>query len=198
MQSIHDIASFCAARSSSSLHRGFAWYAIYFLFQAALVLEASYLQGLKLRRERRYAEEEGQEEGDDDGDDSGGEGGAFKEHSLAQARTCLRVLAETNNSAKRCAEVLDSIHGRLRSQAAAADTLGMTTGGEPLEHVVPQQPSQAGSTPVGGGHDYAMFGTGFGFADDVVDPTLRMLINPTSSDLFEDMPLDMLLDNWTA
>ncbi|KAI0487007.1 fungal-specific transcription factor domain-containing protein, partial [Xylaria cf. heliscus] len=178
MQSIHDITTFCAAYKAA-IHRGIAWYAIYFLFQAALVLEASYLQSLK---QRRYEED-----------------GAFRERSLFQTRACLSHLAQTNSSAKRCMEVLDNIHGRLRSQAAnVSDMLdrsaGEADGGRDGGRVDPSQPRPPSF--VGDDNDDTIFSNGLSFGDDVIDPTLRMLINPTSSDLFEDMPLDVLLDNW--
>ncbi|KAI0448218.1 fungal-specific transcription factor domain-containing protein [Xylaria telfairii] len=166
MQSIHDITTFCLAYEAA-MHRGVAWYAIYFLFQAALVLEASYLQSLK---QKRY-----------DGDS------AFREHSLSQTRACLGILSQTSSSAKRCMEVLDSIHGRLREMVESSTNIG---------HVEPSQPAPPGF--VESDNDMTVFGNGFSFDEDVIDPTLRMLINPTSSDLFEDMSLDVLLDNWTA
>ncbi|KAJ8133430.1 hypothetical protein O1611_g188 [Lasiodiplodia mahajangana] len=177
MQSIHDIATFCAVHETA-LHQGIAWYAIYFLFQAALVLEASYLQSLK---QKRYEED-----------------GALREHSLSQVRACMSTLAQTSSSAKRCIEVLDSIHGRLCSQATYASGI-LENRGTNGPHDGGVGPYQSPSTNfVGGENEYAMFGSGLGFGDDVVDPTLRMLINPTSSNMFEDMPLDVLLDNWIA
>ncbi|KAI1757673.1 fungal-specific transcription factor domain-containing protein [Xylaria castorea] len=176
MQSIHDITTFCAVYEAA-VHRGVAWYAIYFLFQAALVLEASYLQSVK---QKRYEED-----------------GAFREQSLSQTRACLSILAQNNSSAKRCMEVLDNIHTRLRSQTAnASETMDSSIGGADNGLVEPSQPLPPGF--VRGENDYTIFGNGLSFGDDVMDPTLRMLINPTSSDLFEDMPLDVLLDNWIA
>ncbi|KAI0874084.1 fungal-specific transcription factor domain-containing protein [Hypoxylon argillaceum] len=179
MQSIHDIATFCAAYETA-LHRGVTWYAIYFLFQAALVLEASYLQSLK---QKRYEADS-----------------AFREHSLSQMRACMSTLAETNSSAKRCMEVLDSIHSRLCSQAAyASEIVGdcdIITDGPHNGRVDPYQSPSTGF--VGGENEYVMFGSGLNFGDDGVDPTLRMLINPASSNMFEDMPLDVILDNWTT
>ncbi|KAI1742431.1 fungal-specific transcription factor domain-containing protein [Xylaria scruposa] len=176
MQSIHDIATFCTAYEAA-VHRGFAWYAIYFLFQASLSLEASHLQSV---RQKRYDED-----------------GAFRDQSLSQAQNCLNVLAQTNSCAKRCMEVLDNIHTRLRGQPEnSSETMNSSSGVADNGHLEPSQPAQPGF--VGGENDYTIFGNGLSFGDDVVDPTLRMLINPTSSDLFEDMPLDMLLDNWIA
>ncbi|RYC64486.1 hypothetical protein CHU98_g1713 [Xylaria longipes] len=173
MQSIHDITTFCAAYEAA-IHRGVAWYAIYFLFQAALVLEASYLQSLK---QKRYEED-----------------GAFREHSLSQTRSCLNRLAQTSSSAKRCMEVLDSIHARLRSQVANASE--MVGAEDDSGHVEPSQPPPPLPCFVGGESDYTIFGNSLSFGDDAMDPTLRMLINPTSLDSFEDIPLDVLLDNW--
>ncbi|GAW20863.1 hypothetical protein ANO14919_103750 [Xylariales sp. No.14919] len=175
MQSTHDIATFCAA-NEAALHQGVVWYATYFLFQAALVLEASYLQSSRQMRDE--------------------EDSPFREHTLCQARSCLMTLAQTSNSAKRCMEVLDSIHQRLRSQVVvnAPDTEGeCDTGTLNDAHVDLTQPS-AGF--FGGESDFGLAGGDLSFGDNVVDPTLRMLINPTSSNLFEDMPLDMLLDDW--
>ncbi|KAI0195200.1 fungal-specific transcription factor domain-containing protein [Xylaria flabelliformis] len=174
MQSIHDITTFCAVYESA-VHRGVAWYAIYFLFQSGLVLEASYLQSVK---QKRYDED-----------------GAFREQSLSQMQNCLNVLARTNSCAKRCMEVLDNIHARLRSQPENASEMMSSSTGAVDNHLEPSQPAPPGF--VGGESNY-IFGNGLSFGDDVMDPTLRMLINPTSSDLFEDMPLDVLLDNWIA
>ncbi|TRX90407.1 hypothetical protein FHL15_008772 [Xylaria flabelliformis] len=174
MQSIHDITTFCAVYESA-VHRGVAWYAIYFLFQSGLVLEASYLQSVK---QKRYDED-----------------GAFREQSLSQMQNCLNVLARTNSCAKRCMEVLDNIHARLRSQPENALEVMSSSTGVVDHHLEPSQPTPPGF--VGGDNNY-IFGNGLSFGDDVMDPTLRMLINPTSSDLFEDMPLDVLLDNWIA
>ncbi|KAI1130730.1 fungal-specific transcription factor domain-containing protein [Nemania abortiva] len=177
MQSIHDISTFCTVHEAA-LHPGISWYAIYFLFQSALVIEASYLQSLK---QKRYEED-----------------GALREHSLSQVRACMSALARTSSSAKRCMEVLDSIHGRLCSQAAYASEMADSGDASTAQdgRVEIYQPPSADF--VGGENEYAMFGNGLGFGDDVVDPTLRMLINPTSSNMFEDMPLDMILDNWIA
>ncbi|KAI0102100.1 fungal-specific transcription factor domain-containing protein [Nemania sp. FL0031] len=177
MQSIHDIATFCAVHEAA-LHQGITWYAIYFLFQAALVLEASYLQSLK---QKRYEED-----------------GALREHSLSQVRACMSTLAQSSSSAKRCMEVLDSIHDRLCSQAAYASEMVDNRGTNGSHGGVIESYQPPSTNFVDGENEYAMFGNSFGFGDDVVDPTLRMLINPTSSNMFEDMPLDVLLDNWIA
>ncbi|KAI1359331.1 fungal-specific transcription factor domain-containing protein [Xylaria arbuscula] len=172
MQSTDDIATFCTT-NEADLHQGVIWYATYFLFQAALVLEANYLQSSRQKSN---------------------EDTSFQEKTLCQARSCFQMLAQTSNSAKRCMEVLDNIHQRLRG--LVLDPPGT---GEPCALDDPQmsfvQPS-AGF--VSDESDFGLFSSGLGFGDNVVDPTLRMLINPDSSNLFEEMPLDMLLDHWVT
>ncbi|KAJ8119396.1 hypothetical protein ONZ43_g3643 [Nemania bipapillata] len=176
MRSIHDIATFCEVYETD-LHRGIAWYAIYFLFQAALVLEASYLQSLK---QKRYEEDN-----------------TFRDHSLFQMRACMSTLAETNRSARRCLEVLDNIHGRLCSEAAVTSRMTVSNVSIDGTDNALMEPYRLPSPGFVGGEDpYTMFENGLSFGDDVVDPTLRLLINPNSSNMFEDMPLDALLDNW--
>ncbi|KAI0976640.1 fungal-specific transcription factor domain-containing protein [Xylaria arbuscula] len=174
MQSIYDIATFCVA-NELALHQGIIWYAIYFLFQAALVLEASYLQNSRLKKD---------------------EEASCREDILSRARSCLVVLAQKNNSAKRCIEVLDSIHQRLRSRVAT--TLDpQDYGNGALDNVSAPAPTLAADF-MGSENDFGLLGSDLCFGDNVIDPTLRMLIDPITSNPFENMPLDMLLDNWMA
>ncbi|KAI0533983.1 fungal-specific transcription factor domain-containing protein [Xylaria digitata] len=175
MQSTHDIATFCAA-NETALHQGIVWYATHFLFQAALVVEASYLQSSR----QKY-----------------GEDNSFREHTLCQAQSCLTTLTRTSNSAKRCIEVLDSIHQRLQSLIANAPDAEEDHNTGVLQDVHIDL-TQLSAGFVGGESDFGLFSSDLGFGGNVIDPTLRMLVNPTSSNLFEDMPLDMLLDNWVA
>ncbi|KAI0156569.1 fungal-specific transcription factor domain-containing protein [Xylariaceae sp. FL1272] len=176
MQTIHEVSSFCADYPSA-LHSGLTWYSTYFVFQAALVIEASYLQDAKQQRL--------------ESDISG------REHSLFQARACLDTLAQFSKSAARCNEVLSSIHDRLHQPAEMLPLTSETAIGHDA-HLAAPQPPNAGF--IGGDSDDAYFGNGFGgFGDDMIDPTLQMFINPTTStNLFGDMPLNMLLDTWMA
>ncbi|KAI0425142.1 fungal-specific transcription factor domain-containing protein [Xylaria sp. FL1042] len=181
MQSIHDIATFLAA-DETTLHQSLVWYAVYFLFQAALVLEASYLQSSRQKREEEEA--------------------SAREHTLGRARSCLAMLSRMNTSAKRCMEVLDSIHQRLRSRVtntpdpdACSSTGALHSACIDLTQLPILAPAEGFA---GGESDFGLFGSDLGFGDDMVDPTLRMLMDPNSSNSFQDMPLDMLLDNWMA
>ncbi|KAI1269945.1 fungal-specific transcription factor domain-containing protein [Xylariaceae sp. FL1019] len=176
MQTIHEISSFCADHPSA-LHPGFTWYCTYYVFQAALVIEASYLQDAKKQRL--------------ESDNSG------RQHSLFQSRACLNTLAQFSKSATRCNEVLGSIQDRLHQPAETLPMSSETAIGRDAYSAMPQAPNTGF---MGGDSDYTYLGNGFGgFGDDIVDPTLRMFINPTTStDTFGDMPLNMLLDTWMA
>ncbi|KAI1309796.1 fungal-specific transcription factor domain-containing protein [Xylaria venustula] len=174
MQSTHDIATFCTT-NEIVLNQGIVWYAVYFLFQAALVLEASYLQSSRQKKDEEVS---------------------GREHTLFQARSCLVVLAQKNHSAKRCIEVLDSIHQRLRSRVATTldpqDYTNNALNNASISALAPAADFTASE------NDFGLFGSDLCFGDNAIDPTLRMLIDPITSNSFENMPLDMLLDNWMA
>ncbi|KAL3468124.1 fungal-specific transcription factor domain-containing protein [Aspergillus heterothallicus] len=89
IETIQDIATFCIDYPDS-IHPGLAWYAIYFLFQAVVVLS---IHQFKPR-------DASLEDADQD----------LWAFSIAKARECLAHLGRrSNSSATRCLEVLDRI-----------------------------------------------------------------------------------------
>ncbi|GKT83695.1 C6 transcription factor [Colletotrichum tofieldiae] len=184
MQSIHDIATFCMA-FESSLHQGIIWYATYFLFQATLVLEANYLTKAAQSEQDRVA----------------------WQHSVSKSRACLRTLAQKSRSAKRCLEMLDRIHSQFQYLPQLDLELDRTY----FQSTAPQ-PEAAAALPASNfiaptqnfidlpsENDFAFYGESQPvFGDDAADPSLRMLLNEASLDFMENMPLDLLLGDWTT
>ncbi|KAF4855987.1 hypothetical protein CGCSCA4_v001020 [Colletotrichum siamense] len=184
MQSIHDIATFCMA-NEACLHQGLIWYATYFLFQATLVLEANYLTETSRPEEDRLA----------------------WQHSVSKARACLKTLEQRSRSAKRCLEMLDRIHSQfqflpqldleLDPASFQVSNLGQdTTTAYPESSIMPPThdfmdlPSE---------NDFAFYGESQPvFGDETADPSLRMLLNEASLDFMDNMPLDLLLGDWTT
>ncbi|KAL0781736.1 hypothetical protein CaCOL14_003071 [Colletotrichum acutatum] len=187
MQSVHDIATFCMA-NEASLHQGIVWYATYFLFQATLVLEANYLtKATSTDQTDRLA----------------------WQHSVSKSRACLKTLAEKSRSAKRCLEMLDRIH----SQFHFLPQLDLGLDQAYFQSVVPQMTDEAEARPTASHfvastqnfadlpseNDFAFYSESQPtFDDDAADPSLRMLLNESSIDFMESMPLDLLLGDWTS
>ncbi|KAK0375146.1 hypothetical protein CLIM01_07493 [Colletotrichum limetticola] len=187
MQSIHDIAAFCMA-NEVSLHQGIVWYATYFLFQATLVLEANYLtKSTSTDQTDRLA----------------------WQHSVSKSRACLKTLAQKSRSAKRCLEMLDRIHNQF--QFLPQLDLGLDQAY--FQSVVPQMLDEAEARPAASHfvaptqnfadlpseNDFAFYSESQpAFDDDAADPSLRMLLNESSIDFMENMPLDLLLGDWTS
>ncbi|KAF5002710.1 hypothetical protein FDECE_10540 [Fusarium decemcellulare] len=97
METIHSISSFCTT-ADTDLHPGISWYATYFIFQAVLVLEASYL--------KKRAQSQVTTDGLND-----------LEVSISVARNCLETIARHSNSATLCVDVIDRIHHSTETQS---------------------------------------------------------------------------------
>lgn len=93
IESVQEICNFCLA--NEALHQGLSWYAIYFLFQAVLVVDVGLLQ----------APEDPQAE--------------LWRDAIDRARRCLAQLGVTNPAAGRCISVLDRIHQHHLSMASS-------------------------------------------------------------------------------
>ncbi|KAL0936182.1 C6 transcription factor [Colletotrichum truncatum] len=184
MQTIHDIAAFCMGYESS-LNNGITWYATYFIFQATLVLEASYLTEASRPEEDRLA----------------------WQHSVSKARACLKALEHNNRPARRCLEMLDRIHSQFQllpqldpaldpacflpmglnqdATATFTETNAISETNEILE-----LPSE---------NEFSSYGEIQSvYGEETTDPSLRMLLNEGPLDFMDNMPLDLLLDDWTA
>ncbi|KAH7029491.1 fungal-specific transcription factor domain-containing protein [Microdochium trichocladiopsis] len=181
MQTIHDIASFCTS-NPGIMHLGITWYATYFLFQAALILEV----GLPRENPNDTFHQ-------DMPDLSGADDKGALEISVAAARNCLAMLGPSNISAKRCQDLLERVH-ELSTQMRNSQVQG-----------IQQLPSQANVVPSttserapGSGEDfpsasppgifsYPDFGANdefhLAFGDFAADHTLRMLIDQTYADI---------------
>ncbi|KAH7155918.1 fungal-specific transcription factor domain-containing protein [Dactylonectria macrodidyma] len=179
MQSIHDIATFCRA-DDGILHLGIAWYATYFLFQAALVLEASYL------------DKENQQRSDDET--------AIWQVVVAEARECLVTLSQKSKSASRCLEVLDLIHRRTQTRNIIEHGHTAAHPGELLGGYQPQQPlpvDAEAATIVGGvGSECPVPVNEFGLYDDTSDLTLRMILDQTPWGYLDNTPMDAMFNDW--
>ncbi|KAJ1324623.1 transcriptional regulatory protein GAL4 [Microdochium nivale] len=195
MQTIHDIASFCA-RHPEVLHLGVTWYATYFLFQAALVLETGLIRG--------DVPTPGQHQSFDSPNSIGGDHGAL-EISITTARNCLATLGPNNISAKRCQELLERVH-ELLNHIRYSSTQGQMTGQQlPMQHspnnkhlsnMLGPVPSEAVFVPSPsppGPFSHLDFGAAdefhLGFGDFAADHTLRMLIDQTTLGVFDQAPL---------
>jgi transcriptional regulatory protein GAL4 len=93
IETVQAICDFCL--KNKSLHQGLSWYAIYFLFQAVLVVDVGLLQ----------APEDPQV--------------MLWRNTIDQARQCLSQLGVTNPAAGRCISVLDRIHEHHLSMASS-------------------------------------------------------------------------------
>ncbi|KAF7550240.1 hypothetical protein G7Z17_g5846 [Cylindrodendrum hubeiense] len=179
MQSIHDIAAFCSAYDGI-LHLGIAWYATYFLFQAALVLEASYL------------DKENQQRSDDET--------AIWQVVVAEARECLVILAQKSKSASRCLEVLDLIHRRTQARNIIGLDHTASQPGQILEGYQQQLPVTGNGEAVtlagAGGECAAIAVNEFGLYDDTSDLTLRMILDQTPWGYLDNTPMDAMFNDW--
>lgn len=100
IESIATISAFCAEHREG-MQKGVAWYATYFLFQAALALDVFYLRHCR------------------------GGGEEAWERSIAAARECLKGLGRVNAAAKKCLGVLERIHESLVGSGCAASDAEM-------------------------------------------------------------------------
>jgi transcriptional regulatory protein GAL4 len=91
IESVQAICNFCT--SSGRLHQGLSWYAIYFLFQAVMVLDVGLLQAPEDALATTW------------------------KSVIDQARQCLTQLGITNAAALRCISVLNRIHTHHQSVA---------------------------------------------------------------------------------
>lgn len=185
MQTIHDISVFCTGYDGH-IYQSVSWYATYFLFQAALVLVASFLN-------------KGPQ-------DESGEGNFPWQHSVFKARECLKMLSGTNRSAARCLQTLDHIHSQFQSLPTMnldanrdlQQSRSPARGEEPtvLPNSTPPDPAHVAAV-LPSENDFTLYGDSQGvLSDENSDPNLRMLINEMSFDLMENMPLDLLLNDW--
>ncbi|KAH7001017.1 fungal-specific transcription factor domain-containing protein [Ilyonectria destructans] len=178
MQSIHDIAAFCSAYDGI-LHLGIAWYATYFLFQAALVLEASYL------------DKENQQRSDEET--------AAWQVVVSEARECLVILARKSKSASRCLEVLDLIHRRTQARNIVEPDHTASQPGQILEGYQQQLPvpghGEAALVGAPGG-ECAIAVNEFGLYDDTSDLTLRMILDQTPWGYLDNTPMDAMFNDW--
>ncbi|KAF9776822.1 hypothetical protein IL306_004940 [Fusarium sp. DS 682] len=182
MQSINDITTFCSA-NEGILHLGIVWYATYFLFQATLVLEASYL------------DREAQNKLDEDTTDW--------RTMIHKAQSCLATFSGRSKSSKRCLEVLDLINRRVETAANTRRTvltvpeLGQET---PIALQTSAGDIEASQPPVHlqtfGDADLSM--GPWTLNDDGSDPTMRMILDNTPWGYLDNAPMDALLSDWFA
>ncbi len=181
MDSIHSIASFCQSYKGS-FHQGLNWYATYFIFQAALVVEAGNLANESWTSQTVHEQPRWQ-----------------LEHSCHEARSCLRKLAESNGSANRCLKVLEQIYRRSlavsRGQKEPVATC-MTD----VRVDVPPEPAEESRAQMDPEQISLSTWNGFTPSNDTrlvtengyMDTSFLMLINDMSADLGQNMPLDLL------
>ncbi|KAI8166441.1 hypothetical protein K4K49_005931 [Colletotrichum sp. SAR 10_70] len=129
------------------------------------------------------------------------------QHSVSKARACLKTLEQRSRSAKRCLEMLDRIHSQfqflpqldLELDPASFQVSNLAqdiTTAYPESSIMPPAhdfmdlPSE---------NDFAFYGESQPvFGDETADPSLRMLLNEASLDFMDNMPLDLLLGDWTT
>jgi transcriptional regulatory protein GAL4 len=180
MQSMNDITAFCST-NEGILHLGVVWYATYFLFQAALVLEASYLD--------REAKDKLDNET------------ANWRLMVHKAQSCLVTFSARSRSAKRCLEVLELINRRAETAANTRRTV--LTVPELVEEVPatlqpPVGDAEASLPPA----DLPTFGDGdlsmgtWTLNDDGSDPTMRMILDNTPWGHLDNAPMDNLFNDW--
>jgi transcriptional regulatory protein GAL4 len=109
IESVQAICNFCI--SNERLHQGLSWYAIYFLFQAVLVLDVGLLQAPEDALATTW------------------------KSVIDQARQCLTQLGTTNGAALRCISVLNRIHAHHQTVASSNQRqAGQSPGPDPLRH----------------------------------------------------------------
>ncbi|KAF5646034.1 C6 transcription factor [Fusarium sp. NRRL 52700] len=180
MQSINDITAFCS-KNEGILHLGIVWYATYFLFQAALVLEASYL------------DREAQDKLDSETADW--------RLMVHKAQNCLVAFSARSRSAKRCLEVLELINRRAETAANTRRTV--LTVPELVEEVpVMLQPPGNGTEESLPSADLQTLGDGdlsmgtWTLNDAGSDPTMRMILDNTPWGYLDNAPMDTLFNDW--
>ena len=182
MQTIHDISKFCRS-SKDALHQGVTWYATYFIFQAALVTEASRLC----------------KEGNDKPGNAQRPSWQY-DHSTSEARSCLKMLAITSRSAQRCAKVLDRIHEHVDpSRRARSDVQNLDISREAATPVVSatlgSQDTQGQDDLMPTNDEWLYNGNNSFFDTGPLDPNLRMLMDQVPGEFIDNMPLDLLLND---
>ncbi|KAG4253833.1 hypothetical protein FPRO03_07793 [Fusarium proliferatum] len=179
MQSINDITAFCS-ENEGILHLGIVWYATYFLFQAALVLEASYL------------DREAQDKLDHETADW--------RLMVHKAQSCLVTFSARSRSAKRCLEILELIDRRAETAANTRRTV--LTVPEPVEEAPAALQSPVGDTEASlPPADLQNFGGNLSIGtwtlnDDGSDPTMRMIMDNTPWGYLDNAPMDTLFNEW--
>jgi transcriptional regulatory protein GAL4 len=180
MQSINDITTFCSA-NEGILHLGIVWYATYFLFQAALVLEASYLD--------REAHDKLDNETTD------------WRMMVYKAQSCLVTFSSRSRSAKRCLEVLELINRRAETAANTRRTVLTVpelVEEAPIALQTPVLDTETSQIPV----DLQTLGDGdlsmgaWTLNDDGSDPTMRMILDNTPWGYLDNTPMDTLFSDW--
>lgn len=207
MQSIHDIAKFCSTYLGP-VHQGLTWYATYFLIQATLIL---HVYGVSSNTESWNGGEEGRQQDE-------------WRYSMRTAYNCLGLLAQSNNSARRCLEILQrlGVQSQLQPQPpnweegqAAPLTNGLVDSAAMLAPTTSTQPlaqppaTGDGQFPAGAQvapeppvtYDFQLppeFGNHFDFDIGPDDPDFRLVLDEMSTDFIDNMPLDLLLGDWTS
>ncbi|KNG90644.1 hypothetical protein ANOM_001311 [Aspergillus nomiae NRRL 13137] len=113
METIQSISAFCN-ESPDALHPGLTWYATYFLFQAALVLNIVRLQEPSVQAP-----------------DIGRTTEELWLLSLTRAHDCLGSLSQSSKPASRCLEVLERIKQRCQSRQLSSLPVSTSTRGAP-------------------------------------------------------------------
>ncbi|KAL2844288.1 fungal-specific transcription factor domain-containing protein [Aspergillus pseudodeflectus] len=154
IETIQDIATFCIDHANDgTLHPGLAWYAIYFLFQAVIVLSIHQFKP-------RDPNDVSLAETDQD----------LWVFSISKARDCLTQLGRSNTAANRCLEVLDRIWSGSRGDPGpaygAASTQAYAALGEPSATTTTNPDAHTNANPIA----YA------------VDPALQIFLKDASWD----------------
>jgi transcriptional regulatory protein GAL4 len=179
MQTIHEITTFCAT-NEGILHLGIIWYATYFLFQAVLVLEASYLH----RKTQHTLSDET----------------SVWRMMVLKAQNCLSSFADKSKSSRRCLEVLDLINKRTEtSYHFSGLTVPQIVGHEEERTLhIPQENSERTEQSVGpqavDAVDHSM--DTWILNDDGSDPTMRMILDNTPWGYLDNAPMDALFNEW--
>lgn len=182
MQSINDITTFCSA-NEGTLHLGIVWYATYFLFQAALVLEASYLcQEAQQNLDRETAD---------------------WRWVIQKAHSCLVAFSDRSRASKRCLEVLKLINRKAELEANTGRTVLLAPELEQGTSIIPQVPQgrveqETESSPVdqqGLSNADPSVGSWI-LNDDGSDPTMRMILDNTPWGYLDNAPMDTLFNDW--
>ncbi|VUC36540.1 unnamed protein product [Clonostachys rosea] len=178
LEIIHDIAGFCML-SDVTMYQSLAWYATYFIFQAALVLEACSLH--------TSAHDPGQIMVQTQ----------LWQHSTMEVRSCLRKLSETSKSAERCLELLDQVQNRFRPYMRGGFDAGENREGVPSNQsdLMPeismdlQVPNELATYNPDQQQE---------LGNELTDPSLRGFLDEMSLDYMDNLPLDFLFGDWPA